>query len=156
MRVLGGYAGGGESLGAAALGRQFWNENVYDNILNKPLKLCPHISQNARNLLEGLLQKDKDIRLGSRKGDAQEIKAHPFFNSIDWDRLYRREIPPPYDPNVDGNLDLQHFDPEFTKEAVYDMPSPPKANEVCLSIPDDTFAGFSYTPPTPNTNLPHN
>lgn len=122
---------------------------MYDNILHKPLKLRPHITQNARNLLEGLLQKDKDMRLGSDKGDAEEIKAHAFFHSIDWDRLYRKEIPPPYNPNVSGDLDLQHFDPEFTQEAVSNTPSPPKANEVSISVTDDTFAGFSYIPPTP-------
>ncbi len=121
---------------------------MYDNILHKPLKLRPHITQSARNLLEGLLEKDKDRRLGSGKGDAEDIKSHPFFRSIDWDKLYRMEIDPPYNPNVSGDLDLQHFDPEFTRETVSDTPSPPKNNEVSVSVTDDTFAGFSYIPPT--------
>ena len=37
---------------------------MYDNILNKPLQLKPNISNAARNLLEGLLQKDRTKRLG--------------------------------------------------------------------------------------------
>lgn len=37
---------------------------MYDNILNKPLQLKPNISNAARHLLEGLLQKDRTKRLG--------------------------------------------------------------------------------------------
>lgn len=123
---------------------------MYDNILHKPLKLRPHISLNARNLLEGLLQKDKSVRLGSGQGDAREIMDHPFFKSIDWEKLYKKGYEPPYNPNVKGDLDLQHFDPEFTREQISETPSPPKTgNEVCVSVADDTFAGFSYVPPTP-------
>lgn len=126
---------------------------MYENILHKPLKLRPHISMDARNLLEGLLQKEKGMRLGSGKEDAEEIKSHPFFSKINWERLYRKEIEPPYNPNVTGDLDLRHFDPEFTTETVSDTPSPPRANEVSVSVTDDTFAGFSYIPPTPQELL---
>lgn len=45
----------------------FYSRNtaeMYDNILNKPLQLKPNISNAARHLLEGLLQKDRTKRLG--------------------------------------------------------------------------------------------
>ena len=119
---------------------------MYDNILHKPLRLRPHITPSGRNLLEGLLQKDKAKRLGSGKGDAQEIIVHPFFAPINWDDLYHKRIEPPFNPNVSGDLDLRHFDPEFTREAIVDQPSPPKTGGVSISVTDDTFAGFSYVP----------
>ena len=129
---------------------------MYENILHKPLKLPQRsslISHNARQLLEGLLQKDKNLRLGSLKG-ATEVMAHPFFSSINWDDLFHKRLPPIFNPNVKGDLDLKHFDPEFTKEAISDTPSPPKSSGVSVSIADDTFAGFSYIPtsdvPTPD------
>lgn len=121
---------------------------MYDNILHKPLKLRPHITPSARNLLEQLLQKDKRQRLGSGIGDAKDIMGHPFFRSINWDDLYNKRIEPPFNPNVQGDLDLRHFDPEFTKEAISDAPSPPKGGGVSVSVTDDTFAGFSYIPPS--------
>lgn len=121
---------------------------MYDNILHKPLRLRHHISPSARNLLEGLLQKDKTLRLGSGQGDHAIIMGHPFFRSIDWDLLYQKKLEPPFNPNVMGDLDLRHFDPEFTKEAVSDTPSPPKSGGVSVSVADDTFAGFSYVPPS--------
>lgn len=39
---------------------------MYDNILNKPLQLKPNITNSARHLLEGLLQKDRTKRLGAK------------------------------------------------------------------------------------------
>ena len=44
------------------------------------------------------------------------------------------------------DMDLKHFDPEFTREAISDTPSPPKGGGMSISIQDDTFAGFSYIP----------
>lgn len=121
---------------------------MYDNILHKPLRLRPHISPSARNLLEGLLKKDKIQRLGSEEGDYKIIMEHPFFRGINWDLLQQKKLEPPFNPNVRGDLDLQHFDPEFTKEAISDTPSPPKLGAVSVSVTDDTFAGFSYVPPS--------
>ena len=121
---------------------------MYDNILHKPLRLRPHISPSARNILEGLLKKDKTQRLGSEQGDHHIIMAHPFFRSINWEQLKQRKLEPPFNPNVMDDLDLKHFDPEFTREAVSDTPSPPKSGGVSVSVTDDTFAGFSYIPPS--------
>ena len=124
---------------------------MYHNILHKPLKLRPHITPSARNLLEGLLQKDKTLRLGSGIGDDADIKAHPFFRSINWDDLFHKRLEPPFNPHVRDALDLRHFDPEFTTEAISDTPSPPKhgGGGVSVSVADDTFAGFSYVPSPP-------
>ena len=47
-----------------------------------------------------------------------EIKEHPFFSSIDWELLEKKQITPPYDPNVKDNLDLKHFSTEFTTQNV--------------------------------------
>lgn len=48
----------------------FYSRNtaeMYDNILNKPLQLKPNISNAARHLLEGLLQKERTKRLGCKE-----------------------------------------------------------------------------------------
>lgn len=120
---------------------------MYDNILHKPLRLRPHITPQARDLLEKLLQKEKSVRLGSGPNDHKDIMSHRFFSNISWDRLYQRKIEPPFNPNVSSDLDLRHFDPEFTREAVSDTPSPPKTSGMMsVSVQDDTFAGFSYIP----------
>ncbi|VDI23929.1 serum/glucocorticoid-regulated kinase 3, partial [Mytilus galloprovincialis] len=90
---------------------------MYDNILYKPLRLRTNVSSAARSILEGLLQKEKEQRLGAKK-DFHEIKTHSFFSDINWDDLDKKKIHPPYNPNVSGQLDLKHFDPEFVREPV--------------------------------------
>ncbi|KAI6654627.1 Serine/threonine-protein kinase Sgk1-like [Oopsacas minuta] len=123
----------------------FYSRNItemYEAILYKPLHLKSTVSSSARSILEALLQKDRRFRLGSGKGDAKELYQHPFFNSISWDDLFNKRIEPPFKPKLNGDLDLQNFDPEFTSEAV---PIATPGDSVMVSMSKDTnFAGFSY------------
>ena len=47
-----------------------------------------------------LLTRDPTRRLGSGKGDAEEIKRHPFFKDVNWDDVVNKRIPPPYFPQI--------------------------------------------------------
>jgi hypothetical protein len=47
-----------------------------------------------------LLQKKPENRLGCTDKGIQEIKDHPFFESIDWGLLEAGYIDPPFVPNV--------------------------------------------------------
>ncbi|KAM6992895.1 serine/threonine-protein kinase Sgk1 isoform 2-T2 [Tautogolabrus adspersus] len=129
----------------------FYSRNtaeMYDNILNKPLQLKPNISNSARHLLEGLLQKDRTKRLGCTD-DFIEIKNHMFFSPINWDDLNAKKITPPFNPNVTGPNDLRHFDPEFTDEPVSSsIGCSPDSALVTASIKEaaEAFVGFSYAP----------
>ncbi|XP_044025462.1 serine/threonine-protein kinase Sgk1 isoform X2 [Siniperca chuatsi] len=129
----------------------FYSRNtaeMYDNILNKPLQLKPNISNAARHLLEGLLQKDRTKRLGCTE-DFIEIKNHIFFSPINWDDLNAKKITPPFNPNVTGPNDLRHFDPEFTDEPVpSSIGCSPDSALVTASIKEasEAFVGFSYAP----------
>lgn len=69
-------------------------------ILSAPLYFSEHFSTEAKSLLRGLLQRNPKLRLGSGKDDGREIMAHPFFRSIDWARLARKEIEPAFKPHL--------------------------------------------------------
>ena len=60
--------------------------------------------------------KNVDDRLGSKKG-AEEIKSHPWFASIDWEKLYSKGLNPPFKPKISGKTCVDNFDEEFTKES---------------------------------------
>ena len=45
-------------------------------------------SKEATDLLLNLLEKDPTLRLGYGERDADDIKEHPFFNGIDWEKMY--------------------------------------------------------------------
>ncbi|KAK3596784.1 hypothetical protein CHS0354_038786, partial [Potamilus streckersoni] len=123
---------------------------MYDCILYKPLKLRTNASAVARSLIEGLLQKEKEKRLGAKK-DFCEIKAHDFFADICWEDLDAKKLVPPYNPNVSGQLDLKHFDPEFVREpvpaSVGKSASGNKMVSASVIEADGMFQGFTYVPP---------
>lgn len=61
----------------------------------------PHyLSKEALKILQSLLEKDVSIRLGSMGSPDGDIKYHPFFAEISWEKLERRELQPPFKPVV--------------------------------------------------------
>ncbi|KAM2479972.1 hypothetical protein PS1_003657 [Malus domestica] len=70
-------------------------QRTFTNILHKDLTFPGSIpvSLAARQLINALLQRDPDTRLGSNTG-ANEIKQHPFFRGFNWP-LIRCMSPPP-------------------------------------------------------------
>lgn len=71
------------------------------------------LSNEGRNFVKGLLNRNPAHRLGA-KGDAEELMAHPFFSDVDWNRLSKKMVSPPFKPKLKGELDTSNFDPEFT------------------------------------------
>eukprot|EP00127_Corallochytrium_limacisporum_P000115 Clim_evm22s4 gene=Clim_evmTU22s4 len=69
--------------------------------------------ENAQDLISKILIKDPAKRLGSERegGGFAALKAHPFFNGIQWGALHRTEPPEmrPYLPPVSGE-DAQKSD----------------------------------------------
>lgn len=65
-------------------------DELMNNILEKPLNVPHHISDEAKDLLEKLLIKDPEYRLGSQTG-ADEVKNHPWFASVDWEQLMKKK-----------------------------------------------------------------
>ncbi|KAL1296948.1 hypothetical protein AAFC00_004552 [Neodothiora populina] len=125
----------------------FYDENtndMYRKILAEPLHFPgPEIvPPAARDLLTRLLDRDANKRLGVN--GAAEIKAHPFFHSIDWRKLLDRKYEPSFKPNVVDERDTENFDREFTSEAPADsyVDGP-----MLSSTMQQQFAGWSYNRP---------
>ena len=81
-------------------------EQIFKNIDNAELVIPNFISKKAQNLIRSLLIKDPLERLGS-KYDVEEIKNHPYFEDIDWDKVYNREYLPP--PIIRDNNQVKFF-----------------------------------------------
>ena len=43
-------------------------------------------------------------------GGCNEIKEHPFFASINWPQLEKRQVEPPFRPRLQNDLDLSNID----------------------------------------------
>jgi len=126
----------------------FYSEDPHEMsqfILSAPLKFPPNISKNAASLITLLLNRDPAKRLGSGESDVEEIKAHPFFRSVNWSKLLNKEIDPPFKPHLIGPLDLSYFDPVCT---IHSQPANPNTINTNLSETDQmAFQGFSYSAP---------
>ncbi|OGE58202.1 hypothetical protein PENARI_c001G01137 [Penicillium arizonense] len=71
------------------------------------------LSTEGRNFVKGLLNRNPKHRLGAN-GDAKELMAHPFFHDINWEALCRKQVIPPFKPQLQSDTDTSNFDPEFT------------------------------------------
>ncbi|GMT11921.1 hypothetical protein PFISCL1PPCAC_3218 [Pristionchus fissidentatus] len=123
------------------------HKKLFELIMLGDLRFPSKLSQEAKQLLTGLLVKDPTQRLGGGPDDALEITQQPFFESIDWPRLYNKEIEPPFKPLVQSETDTTYFDREFTSEPVQLTPPPVRAGPLA-SVPegdeDNNFVQFSY------------
>ena len=64
-----------------------------ENIINGALKLPKKLSVEVKDLIQKLLKRNPLDRIGSGHEGAMEIKAHPFFESIDWDDIFDKKAP---------------------------------------------------------------
>lgn len=42
---------------------------------------------------------------------------------MNWEALYKREVEPPFKPQLESDLDTSYFDPDFTNETVQLTPT---------------------------------
>jgi len=85
-----------------------------------------NLSRNAEDLLRKLICES------SRRLTFKEIKAHPFFQGLDWDNL--RNSKAAITPKVESDVDTQNFD-KFEEQDQTDVPT--KGNS-------EQFIGYTY------------
>jgi len=118
-------------------------ERLFEKIRKSELHYPASLSSKSKHMLRGLLTKDPTRRLGSGPKDAEEIKPHPFFASIDWEKLQRGEIAPPWAPTITGIQDTSQFDAEFTSMPIFS----PRSMQLTLGatpMGDNPFEGFTF------------
>src|SRR4051794_36387678 len=101
----------------------FWDGGspvkIYENILKGRVKYPPYIHHDAQDLLVQLITADLTKRLGNLHGGSHDVKNHPWFAEVTWERLVKKDIDAPYVPPVKGGAgDASQFDkyPEETEE----------------------------------------
>ncbi|KAJ3558906.1 hypothetical protein NM688_g658 [Phlebia brevispora] len=115
-------------------------DEIFDAILEDEPLYPITMPRDAVSILQKLLTRDPARRLGSGKGDAEEIKRHPFFKDVSFDDVLDKRIPPPYFPTVSGTADTSNFDEEFTKE----QPTLTPVHGQLSSRDQAEFNGFSW------------
>lgn len=127
----------------------FYSQNInimYQKILNGELRFPSYVSADAQSLLEGLLTRDVDKRLGSGTEGSENVKRHPFFKSIDWEKLLNKELDPPFVPKVANKNDTSQIDKVFTDEAPKDSLPEHSLSETLAR--ENNFDGFTFEAPS--------
>lgn len=86
----------------------FYDENqfrIYEKIVHGNIYFPRSFDPLARDLVEGLLQRDRTKRFGTILGGAQTIKNHPFFEGVNWDAMLRGTTNPPIRPRLSSPAD---------------------------------------------------
>uniref|UniRef100_G3P0Y8 Protein kinase C n=1 Tax=Gasterosteus aculeatus aculeatus TaxID=481459 RepID=G3P0Y8_GASAC len=95
-------------------------DDLFESILNEDIVYASWLSAEAVNILKALLTKNPARRLGCVASGVGEdaVTSHAFFADIDWEKLNRREMEPPFKPRIVKTAeDVNNFDPDFTQEA---------------------------------------
>ena len=84
------------------------DEKLFDMILNEEIKFPKknNISAEAKDLIQKLLIKEKNERLGF-DGGFDAIKTHYFFKGIDFDKLVKKQIEPPFKPIIEDEINIE-------------------------------------------------
>ena len=99
----------------------FYSSNTvqtYENILNAPLRFPSYFSEDARDILSRLINRDLTKRLGNLKNGTEDVKGHPWFREVVWDKLLGKCIETPYEPPLSrGQGDTSQYE-EYPEEKI--------------------------------------
>ncbi|KAH9966049.1 hypothetical protein BC827DRAFT_1181717 [Russula dissimulans] len=143
-------------------------EKVFENILSRRIEWLEEYIDNspeARDFMERLLSVDPQRRLGANGAD--EVKAHPWFSGIEWDKVTATEAA--FIPQVTDPESTDYFDPRGAILQLFedDQPVPtsqsslppncvgidiphseavpvPKGGREATTPADDEFGAFSF------------
>jgi protein kinase A len=72
---------------------------------------CPsYVSEDAQDVIKKLLTRRQASRLGSLSRGYLDVKEHPWFQSLDFDKLNMKKLKSPWTPKITNPLDSRNFD----------------------------------------------
>ncbi|KAL0965149.1 hypothetical protein UPYG_G00277420 [Umbra pygmaea] len=118
-------------------------EEVFDSIVNDDVRFPRFLSPESVSIIQKLLQKNPENRLGAGEADASEVKKHRFFQGVDWESLLHKKLVPPFVPRLKMPADVSNFDEEFTK--LKPVLTPPQTPCFLTSEQQEIFADFDFS-----------
>ena len=114
------------------------------NIYDKKIKFPSWIEENAKDLINKLLNKVPEKRIGSGKEGAENIKKHPFFSDIDWNKALNKELRPPFIPKIENETDIKYFEKSLVESPVFSDSSLQLIYNTEENEDEDDYDGFTF------------
>lgn len=114
-------------------------DKLFERIKKGELSYPSYITPAAKSLLQSLICRDPNARLGAKEElGGKEVQDHEFFASVNWADCYDRKLTPPFKPSVATPGDAKYFEKEFTNQ--------PAVESVVANDKKDVqhFEGFTY------------
>lgn len=114
----------------------FCAEDEYETvnrIINGEYVMPEWFDETTQDFISKLLTVDVSERLGATLNDAEEIMQHPWFEGVEWDKVYNQVYQPPLVPYIVDEFDSSNY-PEFPRDDERQMPLSPEAAQ--MSYPD--------------------
>jgi len=125
----------------------FYDKNrklMFYRIINVVPNFPQTFTPEACDCIRGLLTVNELERLGSGDNGARDIMNTDFFSVIDFDALLRKEISPPFQPEVNNETDTRYVPKAYLQaEAKDSIAEPVRRGDVAGNFNDFTFAGES-------------
>jgi serine/threonine protein kinase len=101
---------------------------IYQKILTGKITFPNHFSEEAKSLVDSLLQLKPTKRIGISAGGANMAKEHPWFAGFDWVSFLAQNIPAPHVKPVKDKYDISNFD-DYPDEDAYEEYNPMNAED---------------------------
>lgn len=82
---------------------------LYENILAGVVRYPSYFDAAATDLLGKLLTADLTKRFGNLRNGSRDVMEHAWFSEVNWERLAKRDIEPPYCPPLKGAAGDAHL-----------------------------------------------
>jgi serum/glucocorticoid-regulated kinase 2 len=122
----------------------FYDKNrklMFYRIINTTPSFPPQFSTEACDCIRSLLSVSEQDRLGAGSRGARDIMDTAFFSTIDFDKLLKRELVPPFKPDVVNEFDTKYVPKTYLQAEARDSEVDKKKGEVNPDFEAFTFKG---------------
>jgi len=82
---------------------------LYKKILSGKIHWPSYVTEEAKDLIKQLITPDLTKRFGNLKNGANDIKQHEWFAGVEWAKVEKLGIAPPFIPEIQNEGDTRHF-----------------------------------------------
>lgn len=84
--------------------------SLFKRIVMVKYQCPPYVSEDAQDVIKKLLTRRQASRLGNLSRGYLDVKEHPWFQSMDFDKLNEKKLKSPWTPKISDPLDARNFD----------------------------------------------